>query len=155
MSELTARDIMSTDPVTIGPEASVKEAAKLMVENRVGALPVVEGGALLGIVTEGDLIMQDVRLEYPTYFHLLDGFIMYPPSTSRFEHELKKAVAATVRDVMTSEPVTVPASASLEDLATVFVEKEVSRLPVLDEGRMVGIVSKSDLVRTIAGGITE
>ena len=53
----------------------------------------VEGGRLVGLVTEGDLIMQDVRLEYPTYIHLLDGFIMYPPAHVKFEHELKKAVA--------------------------------------------------------------
>ena len=56
------------------------EAAQLMVDNEIGALPVVEGGELVGLVTEGDLIMQDVKLEFPTYIHLLDGFIMYPPA---------------------------------------------------------------------------
>ena len=90
----TALEIMTRDPVTVGPDATVTDAAKLMVQHGIGALPVVDGGVLLGLVTEGDLIMSDVRLQFPTYIHLLDGFIMYPPATSRFERELKKAVAA-------------------------------------------------------------
>lgn len=149
MSELTVASVMSREPLTIGPDASVTDAARLMVEERIGALPVIENGKLIGIVTEGDLIMQDVRLEFPTYLHLLDGFIMYPPATARFESELRKAVAADVRSVMTENPVTVRAGASLEEAATLLVEKDVSRLPVLDEGRLVGIISKSDIVRSL------
>ena len=152
MAERTVRQIMITDLVTVGPDMSVTEAAHLMVDNRIGALPVVDGGRLVGIVTEGDLIMQDVKLEFPTYLHLLDGYILYPPSTARFETELKKAVAATVRDVMTAEPMTVQADAAVEDAATLLVEREVSRLPVLEGEQLVGIVSKSDIVRSLLLG---
>jgi CBS domain-containing protein len=149
MKDMTARDVMTGDPVTIGPDATVTDAARLMVEKRIGALPVIDAGKLVGIVTEGDLIMQDVRLEFPTYLHLLDGFIMYPPATARFESELKKAVAADVRAVMTENPITVQASASLEDAATLLVDREVSRLPVLDGDALVGVISKSDIVRSL------
>jgi CBS domain-containing protein len=152
MADLTVRDIMTADPVTAAPEMSVKDAAKMMVDKGIGALPVVGDGELLGLVTEGDLIMKDVKLEFPTYVHLLDGFIMYPPSTTRFEHELKKAVAATVGDVMTPDPVTVQASGSVEDLATLLVDRDVSRVPVLDGDQLVGIVTKSDVLRSIVGG---
>ena len=154
MAELKARDIMTPDPITVAPDAGVVEAARLMTDNNVGALPVIDDGRLVGLVTEGDLIMQDVRIEYPTYIQLLDGFIMYPPAHARFEHELKKAVAATVEDVMTAEPVTVSADAPIEDVATLLSERDVSRLPVLDAGRLVGIVSKHDIVRAIAGGLS-
>lgn len=154
MAELKARDIMTPDPITVAPHAGVVEAARLMTDNNVGALPVVTEGRLVGLVTEGDLIMQDVRIEYPTYIQLLDGFIMYPPAHARFEHELKKAVAATVEDVMTAEPVTVSADAPIEDVATLLSERDVSRLPVLDGDRLVGIVSKHDIVRAIAGGLS-
>lgn len=154
MAELTARDIMTPDPVTVSPDAGVVDAAKLMADRSVGALPVMEGGKLVGIVTEGDLIMQDVRIEYPTYIQLLDGFIMYPPAHARFESELKKAVAATVADVMTSDPVTIDAGAPIEDVATLLAEQDVSRLPVLEDGAVVGIISKHDIVRAIAGGLT-
>ena len=152
MAEITARDIMTADPVTIAPDAGVTDAAKVMSDEGVGALPVMSGGVLVGIVTESDLIMQDVKLEFPTYLQLLDGFIMYPPAHARFEHELKKAVAATVEDVMTAEPVTVQAGSSLEDVATLLAEKDVSRLPVLEGDVLVGVVSKHDVVKAIAAG---
>jgi CBS domain-containing protein len=149
MTNRTVREIMTAEPITVTPEMTVTEAARLMSDNRVGALPVLEQGRLIGIVTEGDLIMQDVKLEFPTYLHLLDGFIMYPPSTARFESELKKAVAADVRAVMTEEPITISVDASIEDAATLLVDREVSRLPVLDGETLVGVVSKSDIVRSL------
>ncbi len=152
MPEVTAKEMMTPEPTTVDPETSVTDAARTMVAERIGALPVVEAGELIGLVTEGDLIMSDVRLQFPTYIHLLDGFIMYPPATARFEHELRKAVAAKVRDVMTAEPTTVQVSASLEDVATLMVERNVSRLPVLDGGELVGIITKSDVVRSMFGG---
>ncbi len=154
MANLTARDIMTADPITVGRDVPVVEAARVMTEHNIGSLPVVDGGELVGLVSEGDLIMQDVKLEFPTYIHLLDGFIMYPPAHTRFENELKKAVAATVGDVMTADPVTVQAGTSIEDVATVLADRGVSRLPVLDGDALVGIVSKHDIVRAIAGGLT-
>lgn len=152
MAEKTARDIMTPEPLTVEASMGVTQAARLMVERGIGALPVVTGDRLVGLVTEGDLIVKDIKLEYPTYIHLLDGFIMYPPSTTKFEHELKKAVAATVGDVMTADPFTVQASASIEDVATLLVDRDVSRLPVLDGAELVGIVTKSDVLRSMVGG---
>ena len=152
MADKTARDIMTPNPVTVPASMSVTDAARIMVEHSFGAMPVVDEGKLVGLVTEGDLIMKDVKLEYPTYIHLLDGFIMYPPSTRRFEDELKKAVAATVGDVMTREPHTVQASTSIDDVATLLVERDVSRMPVLDGDELVGIVTKSDVLRSIVRG---
>lgn len=149
MAELTVRDIMTADPHAIGPDLTVTEAARIMVGEGIGALPVVEGGKLIGIVTEGDLIMQDVKLEYPTYLHFIDGFITLPGARLKFENELRKAVAADVRAVMTADPITIQVTASVEDAATALVERDVSRLPVLDGEALVGIVSKSDVVRSL------
>lgn len=153
MADKTVREIMTADPVTVSSAMSVTEAARLMVDAGIGALPVVDGHKLIGLVTEGDLIIKDIKLEYPTYIHLLDGFIMYPPSTTRFEHELKKAVAATVKEVMTAEPITVQVDASVEDVATLLVDRDVSRVPVLDGDELVGIVTKSDVLRSMVGGL--
>lgn len=150
MATTTARDIMTVDPVTVTPDTPVGDAAKLMVEKKIGALPVVEGEKLVGLVTEGDLIMADVKVEFPTYIDLLSGFIFYPPSVRRFENEIKKHVAAEVKDIMTREPVTVSAGATVEDVATLMVDRDVSRVPVLDGEKLVGIVSKSDIVRSLA-----
>ncbi len=150
MAEITARDVMTRDLVTVTPETSVKEAAKIMADKGFGALPVVADDKLVGLVTEGDLIMQDVRVRFPTTIHLLDAFIFYPPSQDRMESEIKKAVAATVGDVMSSSPITVQGSATIEDVATLMVDRDVSRIPVLEDEQLVGIVSKADIVRSIA-----
>jgi CBS domain-containing protein len=150
MPDATAREIMTPDPFTVAPDVPVMDAAHLMSEKNVGALPVVKDGKVVGIVTESDLIMQDVRAQFPTYISLLGGVIMYPPSVKRFEEGLKKAVAATVGEVMTSEPVVVGPDATLEDLATLLMNRDVSRLPVIEDGKLIGIISKHDLVRSLA-----
>ena len=152
MAELTARDIMTPDPVTVGPEMTVTDAAQIMTEQHVGALPVVEGGAMVGLVTESDLVMQDAKVHFPTYLSLLGGYILWPGSTERFEASLRKAVGATVAEVMTREPVTVTPDALLGDVATLLVERDVSRVPVVEGSTVIGIVSKHDIVRSIAQG---
>lgn len=149
MAELKAADIMTPDPVTVGEDMPVTDAARVMVERRVGALPVVDGERLVGLVSESDLIMQDVKVEFPTYIHLVDGFIFYPPAQARFEAELKKAVGATVGQVMSRDPVTVQSDVSVADVATLMVDRDVSRIPVLDGDRVIGIISKSDIVRSL------
>jgi len=151
MTDLVARDIMTADPVTVGPELTVTEAAHLMTERHVGALPVVQGGKMVGLVTEGDLIMQDARVHFPTYLSLLGGYVFAPGANERFESSLRKAVAATVADVMTREPITVTADASVADVATLMVERDIARVPVMDGDVVVGIVTKSDIVRSLAG----
>lgn len=151
MTDLVARDIMTADPVTVGPELTVTEAAHLMTERRVGALPVVQGGKMVGLVTEGDLIMQDARVHFPTYLSLLGGYVFAPGANERFESSLRKAVAATVADVMTREPITITADASVTDVATLMVERDIARVPVMDGDTVIGIVTKSDIVRSLAG----
>jgi CBS domain-containing protein len=151
MSDLVAKDIMTTDPVTVAPDTTVTEAARLMSERRIGALPVVDKGRMVGLVTEGDLIMQDVRVHFPTYLSLLGGYVFAPGASDRFESSLRKAVAATVSDVMTREPITVTADALVTDVATLLVERDIARVPVMDGDSVVGIVSKSDIVRSLVG----
>jgi hydroxyethylthiazole kinase-like uncharacterized protein yjeF len=151
MTELTARDIMTPDPVTVGPDMTVTEAAHLMTGKHIGALPVVEDGVLVGLVTESDLIMADVKVHFPTYLSLLGGYIFAPGAADRYESALRKAVGATVADVMTREPITVSPEALVTDVATVVIERDVARVPVVDGDALVGIVSKSDIVRSLAG----
>jgi len=152
MTELLARDIMTPDPITVSPDMSVTEAAHLMAEKHVGALPVIDDkGVLVGLVSEGDLIMQDVRVHFPTYLSLLGGYIFAPGAADRFESALRKAVGATVEDVMTADPITVAPGALVTDVATLIIERDVARVPVVDGDTLIGIVSKSDIVRSLAG----
>ncbi len=153
MAELTARDIMTPNPVTVSMDVPVTEAAHTMSSRKIGALPVVdEHDDFVGLVTEGDLIMQDVKVHFPTYLSLLGGYVFAPGSTERYETALRKAVGARVSDVMTREPIVVAPSALVTDVATLLVEKDIARVPVVEGRKVVGIVSKSDIVRSLAAG---
>ncbi len=145
-------DIMTRDVQVLNPEMSVKEAAQFLLKKKVGGAPVIDSsGKLVGIVSESDLIMEEVKIQFPTFLHLLDGFI-FLSNWRDYQEKLRKAVGLKVADVMSSPVITVEADASVEEAATLMVEKHISRLPVLDKGRMVGIVSKRDLIKAIANG---
>jgi CBS domain-containing protein len=148
---MIAKEMMTKNVLTVGPDMSVKDLASLMAEKDIGGAPVVDtGGKLVGIVTESDLIVQDARLQYPTYFHLLDGFIYWPSSAAKFNEEFKKALGASVGEIMTTEVVTAGEESSIEDLATLMIDKGIGRIPVIDgHGRVTGIVTKHDVVTAI------
>lgn len=150
MEQLTARDIMKTDVVTIDPEATVRELADLLAETKVSGVPVVDGEMhVVGVVTEGDIILQDAELHFPHYIQFLDG-VIYLESVRRFEERFRKAFGAQVRDIMSTELITVGPDTSLREVATLMADEDVNRVPVVDAGRLVGIVTRADLVRAIA-----
>ncbi len=152
MSSATARNIMSKDVVTVSPDVAVKDLAELLAEKNIGGAPVVdETGKLVGVVTESDLILQDARIHYPSYIHLLDGFIYWPGSAARFNDEFKKALGATVRDIMSENAITAGPDATLEDLATLMTDRDIDRIPIVDpDGKLAGIVTKHDLITAIS-----
>ena len=145
------RQVMTTDVLTFRRDDTVEAAAKALSDRRLGGAPVVDDdGVLVGLLEDDDLIVQDSRLHYPTVISLLGGYIELPSSVSRFEADLRKAVGATVADVMDADPVTCTEDDTLETVATVMHERGVSRLPVVDPGgKVVGIVSRGDIVRAI------
>ena len=146
---LTARDIMTRDVVTVAPGDPVGKAARLLLERRVNGLPVVaEGGGLVGIICQSDLISQQQRFPLPSVFNLLDGLIPLA-SEKKLEREVAKIAAATVADAMTENPVTISPGATLEDMAALMVKKNFHTLPVVEGGRLVGVVGKEDVLRTL------
>jgi len=146
---LTAKDIMTRDPITVSPETEITQAARLLLEKGVNGVPVVDkNGKLVGIICQSDLIAQQKRLPIPSIFTLLDGFI---PLTSMksLEKAVKKIAATAVADAMTPDPVTVQTTTSIEELASLMVDKNFHTLPVVDEEKLVGIVGKEDVLRTL------
>ena len=142
---------MTSDPITVSPEASVTEVAKTMIENNIGGLPVVNAqGDLVGIVTESDLIVQDSDVKFPSFVHFLDGYVFIPGSIRRFEEKFRKAVGATAGDLMTESLVTVDADDLVEEVATRMSREKMKRFPVIKEGKLVGIITMADIVRLIS-----
>jgi CBS domain-containing protein len=146
---LKARDIMTKNVVTVTPDTEITQAAKLLLENHFNGLPVVdESGKLIGIICQDDLIVQQKRLPLPSLFTFFDGLI---PLTSyrSLEKEVEKIVATTVSQAMTTDPITTDPDASLEDIATLMVNNNIHTLPVLDCDRLVGVIGKEDVLRTL------
>ena len=141
---LQVKDIMTAEPVTVRPDLPFKEVVDLLIDRDIGGLPVVdEDGALVGIVTESDLITKpayrDKRRGFASLFRALWG--------GRRPVWLNKAAGLTAREIMSDRVLT---AAPFEDLAPVarrMVEHRIGRLPVLEDGRLVGIVSRRDLLR--------
>jgi CBS domain-containing protein len=145
------RTVMTTDVLTFRPADSVDAAAKALSDRRIGGAPVVdENNRVVGLLEDDDLIVQDSKLHFPTVISVLGAYIELPSQVSRFEAELRKAVGATVGDVMDAGPPTCGPDDTLETVATAMHEHDLSRMPVIDEdGVLVGIVARGDLVRAI------
>lgn len=137
-----------TGPVaTIALDAAVKDAAKLMIERRVSALPVVDrNDRIVGIVSEGDLIRRTEIGTGPRREPWLHRLI-HMQSDAR---EYLKARGTKVRDVMSAPVVTVRPATPLNEVAALLDRQRIKRVPVVDAGRLAGIVSRSDLVRQLA-----
>lgn len=146
---MKVKEIMTKDVITVSPDTPVKDIAEIMLKNGIGGIPVVEGDRVVGIVTEEDLIMKNVKLHFPTYIQLLDA-VIYLESLKRYEEDLRRAIGATARDVMSREVITVSPEDSVEDAATLMVEKGISRLPVVENERLVGIITKRDILKSLS-----
>jgi CBS domain-containing protein len=143
------KDFMTPIPVTIGRTETVESAVKLMEENQISGLPVVdEQGLLVGILSEGDLLVREAPLQTPLYMTLL-GSIIYFESPMQFHQHMKKALGMLVQDIMTANPVTIGAGVSLAHAAQLMLEKRVNRLPVVEGNRLVGILTRHDLVSAL------
>lgn len=146
---MKVKDIMTEKVITVSPETSVKEIADILLKKKIGGVPVLDGEKLVGIVTEEDLIMKNVKLHFPTYIQLLDA-VIYLESLKKYEEELRKAVGATAQDVMTRDLVTISPEADIEEAATLMIERNISRLPVVENDKLVGIITRRDILKAIS-----
>lgn len=146
---LRAKDIMATELITVSPGTPVVEAARLLLEKRINGLPVVdEAGQLVGIICQSDLVAQQKRFPLPSVFNLLDGLIPIS-SPKALEKEMQKIAASRVSEAMSPHPVTVSPQTSLEEIATLMVSKGFHTLPVIEGDKLVGIIGKEDVLRTL------
>jgi CBS domain-containing protein len=151
MKTLTVADAMTPDPVSVPPEMEVGDVAKVMVDKGIGGVPVVtKDGDLVGIVTESDLILQDSEVKFPSFVHFLDGYIFVPGAVHKFEEKFRKAVAATAGEMMTEDVLTVAPDDKIEDVADLMTKKKMKRFPVVEDGRLVGIITMRDIVKLIS-----
>jgi len=146
---LSAKDIMTKELITVSPDTEILKATRILLEKGINGVPVVKADMLVGILCQSDLIAQQKKLPTPSLFTLLDGFIPLR-SAKELEKALQKIAATTVADAMTPDPVTVRPETTIEEIATLMVDKNFHTIPVVDEGeKLVGIVGKEDILRTL------
>ena len=147
---LKAKDIMTKSIMSVSPSTTIEELARLLIEHSISGVPVVDDeGRIQGIITQNDLISKNSRLHIPTIVRLFDAYITL--GTSKLENDIKKMTAATVGDICTKEVITIDEDASVEQIATVMTEKKIHLLPVVTEGKLIGIIGKKDIIKAIAG----
>ena len=145
---MRARDVMTTAVISASPEMSVQETAKLLVEHSISAVPVIDAdGKLIGIVSEGDLVH---RVEIGTHARRRSWWLELLASSRDLASEYVKEHAQTVKDLMTVDVVTVAEDTPLSEVAELLERHRIKRVPVVDNGKMAGLVSRADLVRALA-----
>ena len=146
---LKVKEIMTTSVITVTPQTEIVQAAKILLRERINGLPVLdEKGLLVGILCESDLIIQQKKFPVPSLFTLLDGVVPLA-STKRLEAEVQKMSAVIVADAMTPDPMTITPETTVEEVATIMVSKKYHTLPVVEDGMLVGIVGKDDILKTL------
>ena len=145
---MKAKDIMTREVISVTSETKIGDAAKLLLEKHLNGLPVIDGGKLVGIICQSDLIFQQKKIPVPTVFTFLDG--IFPLTSYKdLEKEVHKIAASKVSEAMVSSPITVGPEATLEDVATIMVRHNIHTIPVVEDDKVVGIIGKEDVLRTI------
>jgi len=147
---MLAKDIMTTNVVKVRTDDTVDEVIRLLVDNKISGIPVVDNDNLVvGIVTEADLLVRSQKLHVPSYIQILGG-IIYLDDPDELKEDLRKLAAIKVEDMMTSDPITVEEDTLVDEIATIMSDEGINRVPVVREERIVGIVSRADIIRSLA-----
>jgi CBS domain-containing protein len=144
---MKAREIMTLEVVSVSPDASIVEAVRLMLQNRISGLPVVDRqGMLVGVVTEGDFLRRAETGTQRKRARWIEFFVGAGQSAEEYVHTHGRKVA----DVMTSTPIAITEDTRLDDIVSLMEQGSVKRLPVVRQGRVVGIVSRANLLHALA-----
>lgn len=147
----TVADVMTTNPSVVQPDTYLKEAIKLLAEQEISGLPVVnDEGKLVGVLSETDLMWQETGVDPPPYLMFLDS-VIYLQNPAKYDQLLHKALGQTVGEVMSDRPISVTGDRALKEAAQLMHRRKVRRLPVVDEtDQVVGIITRGDIVRAMA-----
>ena len=150
--EQAVKDLMRRDGPTVTPETGIGDLARVLSDEGLSSVPVLDDGKLVGMVGQADLIFQEIEedVEMPHTLPIF-GAVIYLESVDRWRDRFRKAFGTTVADLMSTDVVTIGEGASVHDAARSMIDHEVNRLPVVDDaGALVGVISRADVVRAFA-----
>lgn len=148
---MQVREMMSSPAITVGPEVKIPEIARLMRERQISSIPVVSSaGGLLGIITELDLIERNAPLREPRYLAVLSGLIPVSLDEYRdYKDQVRHVLAINAEQLMNPEVQTIAPAADWEEVLKIMRNPAILSLPVLEDEQVIGIVTRTDLVRVI------
>lgn len=150
MTELLAKNIMTANVVKVAPGTSIAELSKVLLKNKISGVPVVnEEGMLLGIVTEADIIKDNVKVQFPFYFDplMVSG---YAVDFEKYSEDIKDFLNSKVDAIMNRRVKTANPSTPVSEIADIMVSNKVNRVPVLDENKkIVGIITRADIIKSM------
>ena len=147
---MLARDIMTTVVITVSPGDMVEDVIKLLIENRISGVPVINSNKeVVGVVSEADLMVRTQKLNIPSFINILGG-VIYLDDPDEFRRELKKVAAYKVEEIMTEKPLVVDEEAGVERIATLMAEARINRVPVVKDGKLTGIITRADIIKSLA-----
>lgn len=146
---MLAKDIMTKDVITVSPEEKVENVARMLIENKISGIPVVdENTHVLGVVTEQDLIVKAGDLKVPFYLTLFDS-IIFLENPIRFNNDLKKFTATRVKEVMTEKVIAVEEDSEVSAIVDLMQKHRINRVPVLRHGKLIGIITRNDILKAL------
>ena len=148
---MQVQEIMSSPAITVGPETKISEIARIMREQQISGVPVVNAqGQLLGMITELELIERSAPVREPRYLSVLSGLI--PVSLAEFrdyKEQVRRVLATNAQELMYTEVLTITPTAIWEEVMQTMLDPATASLPVVEDGKVIGIVTRTDLVRMI------
>ena len=146
---MQAKDIMNKNVITVHQTATIAEIAKVLVDNDISGVPVVDdNGSLVGIVSEGDLLHKETSPRLPDFINILVA-VIYFNGIERFNEDFKKLMAGQASSIMTDKVISVSEKTEVDQIAKLMLKHGIKRIPVVQNDKIVGIISRKDLVRLL------
>lgn len=145
-----AKDVMTNDVIVAKEEDSIADVAKLLIEERIGGLPVVNSEEkVVGVISETDIIKKEKYIEPPMFVNLLEG-IIFLDDIRKMEDDIKKVAAYKVEDLMSKDIIMVNENDSFDEVANIMIKKSINRVPVVDDDKKLkGIICRYDIIKAL------
>lgn len=148
---MKVKEIMTKKVISVNQETRISEIAKLIFNNNLTGMPVInEKNEVIGIITESDLIARETKIHIPSYIQFLEKVSCVKGEKDiRMKEQCKKILNIKAKDIMTKNPICVDPEVSVKKLADLFTQKRINPIPVVKNNKMVGIVSRADLIKLL------
>ncbi|WP_066071502.1 CBS domain-containing protein [Alkalithermobacter thermoalcaliphilus] len=150
MIQVKAKDIMTSEVITVKKDTPIEDIAKILIEKRISGVVVVDDeNKVVGVVSETDIVKKEKNIKVPSFITILQG-VVFLDSIKEMEEDIKRVAAYKAEDIMSSDVLTVNEKDDLEYVANLMIEKSINRVPVVDDTKTLkGIICRYDIIKSM------